>query len=113
MARVEGRPSLSSVVHGALQESESIICLWLVGECDPATDGATCGHLASRRVTEVERFLVEQGADPNLLCPYPSGRIHPICGFEACRVSLRRVFLLLPADAIAEESLNSRRSRGR
>jgi len=80
----------------ALRKSDSMICLWLVGECDPATDGANCEQLAARRVREVRNYLVEFGVDRNLLAPLPSGRAHPPCTHTACRVSQRRVFLMSP-----------------
>ena len=80
----------------ALRNSDSMICFWLVGECDPATDGASCGNFAASRVREVRSYLVEFGVDGNLLASLPSGRAQPPCTYTACQVSNRRVFLMSP-----------------
>lgn len=80
----------------ALRNSDSMICMWLVGQCDPETDGANCENLAASRVEEVTRFLVDYGVDSNLVAPFPQGRKPPPCDYQACRVSKRRVFLMSP-----------------
>ena len=83
----------------ALTESERPICLWLVGECDPATDGAICSPLADLRAREVEEFLVDSGLDPRRVSTLPPGRTHPPCDYPSCGASLRRVVIISPGIA--------------
>lgn len=82
-----------------LTESERSICLWLVGECDPATDGAICSPLADLRTREVEEFLFNSGLDPRRVSPLPPGGTHPPCDHASCSESLRRVVIISPGIA--------------